>query len=69
MAGHVIRVEGLVKRFRRYARIRDRLKEFFLRKTRHTTFTALNNVSFTLPRGSILGIVGENGSGKSTLLR
>ncbi|MBQ7607739.1 MAG: ABC transporter ATP-binding protein [Desulfovibrionaceae bacterium] len=69
MAGHVIRVEGLVKRFRRYARIRDRLKEFFLRKTRHTTFTALNNVSFTLPRGSILGIVGENGSGKSTLLK
>jgi ABC-2 type transport system ATP-binding protein len=30
---------------------------------------ALTNISFTLPIGKIVGIVGENGSGKSTLLR
>lgn len=29
----------------------------------------LHNISFTLPIGKIIGIVGENGSGKSTILR
>jgi putative ABC transport system ATP-binding protein len=32
------------------------------------TFTALNNVSFELPQGSTVAIIGKSGSGKSTLM-
>jgi len=35
---------------------------------RYEGFT-LNNISFTLPQGAILGLVGENGAGKSTTIK
>lgn len=34
-----------------------------------TSFTALNNISFTLNAGEILGILGPNGAGKTTTIQ
>lgn len=39
------------------------------KRFREEVFEAVKNVSFTVEKGGILGIVGKNGSGKSTLLR
>ena len=30
---------------------------------------ALRDVSFTVPQGSIMGLIGENGAGKTTVLK
>ena len=40
-----------------------------LRRTRHESFRALHDISFSVGRGEFFGIAGRNGSGKSTLLK
>lgn len=41
----------------------------FQKHSREEMFEAVKNVSFSVEKGGILGIIGKNGSGKSTLLR
>lgn len=49
------------------------LKEYFIKLARHELmfkeFRALNDISFTVRRGDVFGLVGTNGSGKSTMLK
>jgi len=65
----MITARALTKRFRLYRKPSDRLREMVLRRTFHRTHTALDEVSFAVESGRIMGVLGRNGAGKSTLLK
>jgi ABC-type polysaccharide/polyol phosphate transport system ATPase subunit len=66
---NAVEAEGLTKVYRVYASPWDRLREAVFRRPCHREFRALEEVTFAVPRGEGLAIVGENGAGKSTLLK
>ncbi|OBQ05014.1 MAG: hypothetical protein AN482_17290 [Anabaena sp. LE011-02] len=70
MSDSIISVRNLSKSYRLYSKPADRLKELlFPWRTYHSSFFALQDISFDLQQNEHLGIIGMNGAGKSTLLQ
>jgi ABC-type polysaccharide/polyol phosphate transport system ATPase subunit len=57
---HVLHREGSVKS--------AAIKRILRRLPHRSAFVALQDISFKIPKGQTVGVVGRNGSGKSTLL-
>jgi lipopolysaccharide transport system ATP-binding protein len=76
MGNIAIRVDNLGKRYRfggqsPHGALRDILAGVVQMSSEsdEATFWALKNISFELPKGEVLGVIGRNGAGKSTLLK
>ena len=69
----MVEVENVSMVFNMASEALNNLKEYAIALARHELrfkeFRALDNVSFTVRKGDVFGILGTNGSGKSTLLK
>lgn len=69
----IINVDHVTMKFNLMEEKVDSLKEYIVRllkgKLFYNEFIGLNDISFSVNKGDILGIVGFNGAGKSTMLK
>lgn len=66
----IIEIKDLVKDYKMFRRKQDRLIEVICPAwKRHSNFRAMNELSLTIKKGEVVGILGKNGAGKSTLLK
>lgn len=69
----IIKAENVSMRFHLSADRITSAKEYVVKlitgKLKYKDFMALEDVSFTVDAGDVLGIIGHNGAGKSTLLK
>src|SRR6476659_553648 len=70
-----LKFDSVSKKYRVYHELDAESSENILLRLRHklrgnwNDFWALRDVSFEVPRGEALGIIGQNGAGKSTILK
>lgn len=64
-----VRLDGVGRSYPVYEHKHDRLLEVLTKRPRHRLINALYPTDLIVPRGQVLGIVGNNGAGKSTLLK